>query len=349
MSGGVDSSLTAALLARRGLPVIGITLRLQAAAGASACAADRAVEDARAAAGLLGIPHHVLDATDLFEREVALPFVQAYGRGLTPNPCVACNARVKFGALLASARDLGATRLATGHYANTARDRATGRTVLRRARDLRKDQSYFLYRLDQVQLSAALFPLGETDKTETRRLAAALGLAAADRPESQQACFVAGDYRAYLFRRDPALFRPGDIRDVDGGLLGRHGGLAGYTVGQRHGLGLGSPRAYYVVRIDPARNTLIVGAAAALDVPAIEVAEWNLIAQERLRDGQPVLVKYRSSGPAVPATVRDPDAERARLVFRAPQRALAPGQAAVLYDPDDPDLVIGGGTIRLPA
>ncbi|MBI4537314.1 MAG: tRNA 2-thiouridine(34) synthase MnmA [candidate division NC10 bacterium] len=351
MSGGVDSSVAAALLARQGHPVIGVTLQMWSGADAeddrvaNTCRACHAIVDAREVAARLGIPHHVLEAGAEFEREVADPFSRAYLQGRTPNPCLPCNARLKFGALLRQARAWGAMRLATGHYARRDRDSATGRHLLRRARDLHKDQSYFLSSLDQTQLAAALFPLGDLEKADTRRIAAELGLPVAEKPESQQVCFAAGDYRAYLRQRAAGLFAPGVIRDVDGTPLGRHGGLALYTVGQRHGLGLGSPRPYYVVRLDTARNEVIVGGAEDLDVSEVELEALNLIALPDLPDARSVLAKVRSTGPAVPATLWPPHQGRARLAFRAPQRAVAPGQAAVLYDAEDPDLVLAGGTI----
>jgi tRNA-specific 2-thiouridylase len=351
MSGGVDSSVAAALLARQGHPVIGITLQMWSSVdaaddrAANSCRACHAVADARAVAERLGIPHHVLEAGAEFEREVAGPFTEQYLRGLTPNPCLPCNARLKFGTLLRRAQAWGATRLATGHYARIQHDPATGRFLLRRARDPRKDQSYFLSRLDQTQLAAALFPLGELEKAGTRRLAAELGLPVADKPESQQACFAAGDYREYLRQRAATALAPGAIRDLRGAVLGRHDGLALYTVGQRHGLGLGTPSPRYVLRLDAVRNEVIVGGVEDLDVAEIEISELNLIALSDLREARPVLAKIRSTGPLVAATVWPVLQGKHRLAFERPQRAVAPGQAAVLYDAADPDLVLGGGTI----
>ena len=351
MSGGVDSSVAAALLARQGHPVIGVTLQMWSSAdaaddrAANTCRACHAIEDARAVAARLRIPYYVLEAGAEFEREVAGPFAEQYLQGLTPNPCLPCNARLKFGILLRQAQAWGATRLATGHYARIDRDPATGRFLLRRARDHRKDQSYFLSRLDQEQLAAALFPLGELEKADTRRIAAELGLPVADKPESQQACFAAGDYRAYLRQRAGHALTPGAIRDANGAVLGRHDGLALYTVGQRHGLGLGSPRPRYVLRLDAARNEVIVGGLEELEVAEIELDGVNLIALPELREAREVLAKIRSTGPPVAATVWPVRQGRSRLAFERPQRAVAPGQAAVLYDAVDPDLVLGGGTI----
>ena len=351
MSGGVDSSVAAALLVRQGHRVIGMTLQMRSSRDAfdgppsAGCRTSRAVADAAAVAERLGIPHLEVDAGSVFEREVAEPFVAAYLGGRTPNPCLACNARVKFGLLLRQAAARGAARLATGHYARLDRDAATGRLLLRRARDLRKDQSYFLSGLSQDQLGAALFPLGALRKAETRRLAAELGLPTADTPESQEACFAGGDYRAYLRRRVAGDFVPGAIRDVDGTVLGRHAGLPLYTVGQRHGLGLASPRPYYVVRLETGRNELIVGSARDLDVSAVDLERINPIALPELPGRLEVLAQVRSTGPAAAATVWPQPEGRARLVFASPQRAVAPGQAAVLYDAADPDLVVCSGII----
>ena len=351
MSGGVDSSVAAALLARQGHPVIGITLQMWSSAdaaddrAANMCRACHAVADAHAVAAQLHIPHYVLEAGAEFEREVAGPFAERYLQGLTPNPCLSCNARLKFGTLLREVRAWGATRLATGHYARIDRDLATGRFLLRRARDHRKDQSYFLSGLDQEQLAAACFPLGELDKAATRRIATDLGLLVADKPESQQVCFAAGDYREYLRQRAGPALSPGAIRDAEGAVLGRHEGLALYTVGQRHGLGLQNPRPYYVVRLDAARNEVIVGSLEELDVAMIDIEAVNLIALPELLEGREVLVRIRSTGPLVAAMIGPVHHGRSRLTFARPQRAVAPGQAAVFYDVADPDLVLGGGTI----
>jgi len=353
MSGGVDSSVAAALLSRDGHDVVGVTLRLwcDGSGGAGAKGPGQrctAIDDAKAVAERLGIPHVVLHCGLAFERHVAQYFIAAYRRGETPNPCVPCNARLKFGTLLDAARDWGAAALATGHYARVEYHEATRRHRLCRAVDRRKDQSYFLYALDQHQLAAARFPLGLLAKRDTRRLARDFGLPVAEKAESQQVCFAAGDYRAFLRERlGPALV-PGTIRGVDGRPRGRHAGLPLYTVGQRHGLGLGNPRPLYVVELDPVTNEVIVGEDSDLWTREVEVEALNFIAVDGLRAPTRVRAKIRYAHEAQSATATPLSADRLRLTFDEPQRAVAPGQAAVLYDHVEPDLVVGGGTIRRP-
>jgi tRNA-specific 2-thiouridylase len=353
MSGGVDSAVAAALLARQGIPLVGITLRVWPSrrpatlqARFDSCCSPDAVEDARAVAERLGIPFYVLNYEEEFDREVIQYFLDAYVAGETPNPCVPCNSRLKFGSLYARAMGWGATQVATGHYACVEHDAATGRYRLRRGADPQKDQSYFLYNLTQEQLAAARFPVGGLLKEETRRLAKDLGLAVAEKPESQEICFVSGDYRSYLRERLGAAICPGPIKDTTGTIRGRHQGLAFYTVGQRRGLGLGSPKRFYVVDLDPETNELIVGEDRDLWTREVEVGGVNLIATERLEAPARVLAKIRSLHVPAAATATPLAGDGIRLDFDEPQRAVAPGQAAVFYDVDDPDLVIGGGTIR---
>lgn len=352
MSGGVDSAVAAALLAREGQPVVGITLRIwpshrpaEVTERFDTCCSPAAAEDARRVAERLGIPHYVLNYEAEFDREVIDYFTTAYCRGETPNPCVACNARLKFGSLLLRAQGWGASRVATGHYARVALDPASGRRHLRRGVDARKDQSYFLYGLTQEQLAAAVFPLGNLTKTDTRRLARELDLPVAEKPESQEICFVADDYRAFLRERMPDAARPGPIRDSAGALRGSHQGVAFYTVGQRRGLQIGSRSPLYVIDIQPERNELIVGEARELFTPAVPVAALNWIAIPGLDAPRRVLAKVRSTQAPVPATLLPEGDAALRCVFEEPQRAVAPGQAAVFYDAADPDLVVGGGTI----
>ena len=352
MSGGVDSAVAAALLARQGIPVVGITLRiwpsLRAADPAQrfdSCCSPRAVEDARGVAEALGIPYYVLNYEAEFDREVIQYFTDAYLNGETPNPCVPCNSRLKFGSLFTRARGWGATRVATGHYARVEYHPGTGRYRLRRAADRRKDQSYFLYDLTQEQLAAALFPVGHLSKEETRRLARELGLAVAGKPDSQEICFVSGDYRTYLRERAGMAIQPGAIRDTGGTVRGLHQGLPFYTVGQRRGLGIGSHSPLYVIDLDRRRNEVIVGEDRDLWTREVEVDRVNLIAVARLGGPQRVLAKIRYAQAAAPATAIPLAGRRLRLCFDEPQRAMAPGQAAVLYDASEPDLVVGGGTI----
>ena len=352
MSGGVDSAVAAALLARQGVPVVGITLRVwpsQRPAALEArfdrCCSPAAVEDARRVAQALGIPYYVLNYEAEFDREVIQYFTAAYLHGETPNPCVPCNSRLKFGSLFSRARGWGATRVATGHYARVESDPATGRYRLRRAADPRKDQSYFLYTLTQEQLAGALFPVGHLRKEETRRTAAELGLGVAEKPDSQEICFVPRDYRAYLRERVGGAIRPGTIRDTGGAVRGQHAGMAFYTVGQRRGLGIGSGQPLYVIDLDPGTNEVIVGEDRELWTREVEVERVNLIASERLAASQRVLTKIRYAHVPAAATATPLADDRVRLTFEEPQRAVAPGQAAVFYDADDPDLVVGGGTI----
>ncbi len=348
MSGGVDSAVAAALLARQGLPVVGITLRIWPSLRPAdpdqrfdSCCSPRAVEDAKGVAQALGIPHYVLNYEAEFEREVIQYFSEAYLQGETPNPCVACNSRLKFGSLLTRARGWGAAQVATGHYARVEQDSATGRYRIRRAVDLRKDQSYFLYGLTQEQLATTLFPVGELRKDETRRIAAELGLAVAEKPDSQEICFVPRDYRTYLRERVGAAISPGVIRDTGGAVRGRHQGVAFYTVGQRRGLGVSASQPLYVIELDPARNEVIIGEDQELWTREVEVERLNVIAAP-----QRVLAKVRYAQSPAPATVVPLAEDHVRLCFDEPQRAVAPGQAAVFYDASDPDLMIGGGTIR---
>jgi tRNA-specific 2-thiouridylase len=353
MSGGVDSAVAAALLARQGLPVVGITLRIwpslrptDAGQRFDSCCSPGAVDDARGVAQRLGIPYYVLNYEEEFDREVIQYFAGAYLQGETPNPCIACNSRLKFGSLLARARGWGATRVATGHYARVEHDSASGRYRLRRAVDHRKDQSYFLYSLTQEQLAAALFPVGHLRKEETRRLAAEVGLAVAEKPDSQEICFVPRDYREFLRERVGPAIVPGAIRDTSGAVRGEHPGVAYYTVGQRRGLGIGSHRPLYVIDLDPEKNEVIVGEERELWIREVVAESVNLSAVERLDAPRRVLAKVRYAQAPAPATAVPLSGDRVGLCFDEPQRAPAPGQAAVFYDAEDPDLLVGGGTIR---
>jgi tRNA-specific 2-thiouridylase len=353
MSGGVDSSVAAALLAREGHKVIGVTLKLWSSSkstgdGGPPGQSCTAIDDARAVAHRLGIPHCVLDCEPAFEVHVAQHFVAAYQRGETPNPCVPCNARLKFGTLLQTVSGWGVTALATGHYARVAYHETAGRFRLYRATDRRKDQSYFLYALTQEQLAAARFPLGALTKAETRALARQFDLPVADKADSQQVCFAAGDYRAYLRDRLGAAIVPGRMRDVGGATRGQHAGVPFFTVGQRHGLGLGNPHPLYVVELDPRTNEVVVGEDRDLWTRAVEVDAVNLVALDRLPASLRVLVKIRYAHEPQAATATPFSADRLHLAFDEPQRAVAPGQAAVLYDASDPDVVVAGGTICRP-
>jgi tRNA-specific 2-thiouridylase len=350
MSGGVDSSVAAALLVEQGYDVVGITLRVwpwpeagDPARRFGSCCGTEASDDARRVARTLGIPHYVLDSEREFDETVIAPFVAEYRRGRTPVPCVACNTELKFGSLLRRARAWDAAAVATGHYARVTRDPATGRCLLWKASDGRKDQSDFLWPLTQAQLAAARFPVGALTKEEVRAQARQLGLATADKPESQEICFIPDDdYRGFLRRRDPGMFAPGAIVDRRGAVLGRHAGVANYTVGQKKGLGLSTGQPLYVLDLDAATNTVTVGAAGELEQTGLIAEAVNFIAGPP--PAEPLRIEARIRHRHVPAqaTVRALDRDRAEVRFDEAQRAVTPGQSVVFYQGD---LVVGGGVI----
>src|SRR5689334_1620663 len=356
MSGGVDSSVAAALLVEQGQDVVGVTLRVwpwhepeEAARKFGSCCSPETVADARAVARRLGIPYYLLNTEREFARAVIEPFARAYERARTPVPCVACNRDVKFGSLLQRALAWDAAAVATGHYARITRD-PSGRFLLWRGRDGRKDQSDFLWPLTQAQLEAARFPVGDLTKDAVREKARALGLETADKPESQEICFIPDDdYRGFLRRRMPEAFAPGPIVDGQGTVLGRHEGLVNYTVGQRRGLGLSGRRPLYVTSLDPDRNTLVVGEAAAVEVDRLEAGQVNLIAVPGLTGRLAVAAKIRHSHEPAAATIEpvgEPAGEGTVLVrFERAQWAPAPGQSVVFYQGA---LVVGGGVIARP-
>jgi tRNA-specific 2-thiouridylase len=349
MSGGVDSSVAAALLVENGHDVVGVTMRVWAPSGepaarVGACCGSQAVDDARRVAATLGIPYYALNMADEFDRAVITPFADEYRRGRTPVPCVACNTDLKFGSLLARARAWDAEAVATGHYARVEHDPAGGRWRLKRACDARKDQSDFLWPLTQRQLAAARFPVGDLTKSEVREHARRLGLATADKPESQEICFVPDDdYRGFLRRRDPAAFRPGPIVDRDGRVLGEHGGVAGFTIGQRKGLGVSIGRTMYVVDIDATAARVTVGGAGDLEADALVVSRANFVAGVPPAGPLRVTAKIRHNHEPATAVVRPLGGDRAEVRFDQPQRAITPGQSCVWYDGDE---VVGGGVIE---
>ena len=351
MSGGVDSAVAAAILHREGYDVVGVTLRLYTEEDPAALRSKRAccgvedVADARAAAQRIGIPHYVLNMEREFERDVIDVFTSAYAEGRTPNPCLACNDRIKFSTLLDRANAMGIEHLATGHYARI-RDHG-GRWTLHAAADEAKDQSYVLYTLGQDQLARLRFPLGDLPKAETRRVAAELGLGVADKPDSADICFVpGGDYRELLRARGDTS-RAGAIVDADGSTLRRHDGVAAFTVGQRRGLGVATGERRYVTEIDAAAGTVRLGTADDLFANAVEASAPRWVGGAP-RPGEPLLARIRAHGPLVPARLADLDSEGFRVDFEQPVRAAAPGQAIVLYraDTERGHEVAGGGTIE---
>jgi tRNA-specific 2-thiouridylase len=350
MSGGVDSSVAAALLVEQGHEVIGVTMRVwpwkesdDPAKRFGSCCGTDAVQDARRVARALGIPYYLLNMEAEFDRAVIAGFASAYREGRTPVPCVACNTDLKFGSLLARARAWDASAVATGHYARVTRDETTGRWLLWRGRDGRKDQSDFLWPLEQEQLAAARFPVGALTKDEVRQRARALGLATADKPESQEICFIPDDdYRGFLRRRDPASFRPGPIVDTAGRVLGAHAGVADFTIGQKKGLGLAAGRALYVLDLDAETNRVTVGEAGDLERTRLCATDVNFIACEPPLAPLRVTARIRHNHVPAPATVRALDGRRAEVRFDEPQRAITPGQSVVWYQDA---LVVGGGVI----
>jgi tRNA-uridine 2-sulfurtransferase len=348
MSGGVDSSVTAALLAERGFEVVGITLQLYdhgAALGRKgACCAGQDIHDAARVAERLGIAHYVLDYEQRFRTEVIEDFTESYRRGETPVPCIRCNQRIKFRDLLATARDLGASALATGHYVR--RLPGPDGPELHRACDAARDQSYFLFATTRAELDFLRFPLGGLAKGETRALARHFGLAVADKPDSQDICFIPqGSYAGLVEQLQPEAGEPGEIVDAAGHVLGRHRGIAHFTVGQRKGLGIAAAEPLHVLAIEPDRRRVVVGPRAALAETRVLLGELNWLGP-RPPDaaGVRVAAKLRSAQTPAPATLY-PDAAtgKAELVLDAPAEAVAPGQAAVLYDGER---LLGGGWIR---
>jgi tRNA-specific 2-thiouridylase len=346
MSGGVDSSVTAALLKEQGFDVVGITLQLYdhglAVGKKGACCAGQDIYDARRVADALGFPHYVLDYESRFSQAVMDDFADSYLRGETPIPCVRCNQRVKFRDLLETARDLGADALATGHYVR--RRVGPSGPELHRAADPAKDQSYFLFATTAEQLDFLRFPLGDMPKAETRAHAERFGLPVADKPDSQDICFVpTGGYAEVIRKLRPGAADPGEIVHVDGRVLGKHDGIINFTVGQRRGIGVGGGEALYVVRLEPDRRQVVVGPREALARQRVLVREVNWLGDRPLDgEGVPVQVKLRSAQPPAAARVRAAPDGAAEILLDVPQFGVAPGQAAVFYDHDR---VLGGGWI----
>jgi tRNA-specific 2-thiouridylase len=346
MSGGVDSSVAAALLVEQGHDVIGVSMQVydqrEGETGFGTCCTIDDLHDARRVASALGIPHYIVNFEAPFEASVVDDFVREYAAGRTPIPCAHCNSDVKFATLLDRARGFGADRLGTGHYARIERD-AAGRAVLKRGVDGAKDQSYFLFSLTQAQLDLATFPVGHLSKVDVRERARRLGLRVAEKPDSQEICFVPdGDYAAFVQRKAPHVARGGTIVDRHGAVLGRHAGVHRYTVGQRKGLGLSSSEPLYVLAIEPERAEVTVGPREALHRNRLTASRVNWIAGDPPAGWAPVTAQIRHRHRPASGRVRAVGDGGAELIFDEAQQAITPGQAVVFYDGD---VVMGGGWI----
>ena len=346
MSGGVDSSLTALRLLESGERLLGVTQRLHdfGRSGRRSCCTAADLEDARAVAALGGFPHFVLDMRDEFTDKVIRPFCDAYVAGQTPNPCVDCNRRLRWKRLLEGVGRLGATSLATGHYARISDPDAGGRCVVKKALDPAKDQSYMFWAAPTAVLSRLLTPLGELTKEEVREAAAELCLPVAEKADSQDVCFVPdGDYAGFVSRETGHVSRPGPIVNADGARLGEHRGLIHYTIGQRRGLGVSAPKPLYVTGLDCRHNTVVVGERADLGVSRLTVYELNLIGEDSQESSFRAEVMLRYNGPSAAATIHRQENDWATIEFDRPFGPAAPGQSAVFYDGE---LLLGGGIIK---
>lgn len=353
MSGGVDSTVVAALLHKAGYDVVGVTLQLYDHGAAlkkkGACCAGQDIHDARLAAEMLGIPHYVLDYESRFRDAVIDQFADSYLAGQTPVPCIRCNQTVKFRDLLDVARDLGAEAMATGHYVR--RSVVDDRAQMRKAVDHSRDQSYFLFATTAKQLDYLRFPLADLEKPQVRGVALELGLRIAAKPDSQDICFVPnGDYRTLIDKLRPQGREAGDIVHMDGRVLGGHSGITDYTIGQRRGLNVAVGEPLFVTRLDPAKRHVIVGPREALLTASLTLDETNWLGDEpdieaAARAGAPVLARVRSTRPPSPARLALIDGAVA-VLFASGEEGVAPGQACALYDPADPDRLLGGGFIK---
>jgi tRNA-specific 2-thiouridylase len=345
MSGGIDSSVAAALLKQEGYEVVGVTLQLWTPSDGNnngGAAGNASAEDARKIAAKLGIAHHVIDLRDVFTRTIIADFCREYSQGRTPNPCVRCNELIKFGVLWEKATELGTDFLATGHHARIETD-SSGRFLLKKGKDHLKDQSYFLCRLTQEQLSHVLFPLGGLTKSKVRQIACELELPATARPESREICFIPyDDYAGFLKDYASVTATPGPILDIKGNVLGQHRGIMFYTVGQRKGLGIAAARPLYVTAIEPHRNAVVVGTKEETYADELVADDLNWIAISPPEKPINVKARVRYRHPEAEATLTPLDKTRVCVKFAEPQMAITPGQAIVFYDGDT---VIGGGTI----
>ncbi len=343
MSGGVDSSMAAVLLHEQGYKVEGVMMSLWAEEGgpANRCCSPQAVQDARQVCQMLGVPFQVLDFEAEFKRHVVDYFIAEYGRGRTPNPCLACNRHIKFGLLLHNALTSGANCLATGHYARVRR--VNGQYQLLKGVDSSKDQSYVLYMLGQDELAHLLLPLGKYTKEEVRAMAQERGLPVADREESQEVCFTMGDYRPFLRKQTGLVFEPGPIVDVEGRTIGQHKGLPAYTIGQREGLGIAAPQPLYVLEIDTDRNALLVGPRRHLGRQELIAREVNFVSGKAPLEPMEITARIRYRAQEAKAILTFVGGDEVRVRFSEPQPAITPGQGVVFYQGET---VVGGGIIE---
>jgi len=347
MSGGVDSSAAAALLVEQGYEVVGITLKLWPQdcvnRAEDKCCGPQAVTDARAVSHKLDIPYYLVDDAEEFQKQVIQYFADEYRAGRTPNPCVVCNEKLKFGTLISRSRKLGAEKVATGHFARVEQDSQSGRFLLKRGRDPRKDQSYFLFSLRQEQLAWVLFPLGELTKSDTREIARDCRLKTADKDESMEICFVPDkDYGKFLQQANLVQKHRGDIVDVHGHKVGEHDGIEFYTIGQRKGLGIAAGKPLYVVDLDARNNRVFVGDESMLSSAEFVVERCNWIPFEQPPESIEATARIRYNHPGTPAVITPRADGTAQVRLSVPQRAVTPGQACVFYQDD---VVVGGGWI----
>lgn len=349
MSGGVDSSVAAALLLKKGYDVIGVTMQIWPDMDESrkrtegGCCSLSAVDDARRVANKLGIPYYVMNFKDIFEEKVINYFKDEYLKGRTPNPCIACNRYVKFDAMLKKAVAMGIDYVATGHYARIEFDGSRGRFLLKRSATEKKDQTYALYNLTQQQLSRTLMPIGDYTKEQVREMARELGLAVASKPDSQEICFVEdNDYGRFICENTDREIAPGYFVDTEGNILGRHKGIVHYTVGQRKGLGIALGKPMFVVEIDAVNNRVVLGSEDEVFSSSLIADDLNFISIEKLEGEMRVKAKIRYSAREAEAVIQPLPDGKVKVLFDNPQRAITPGQSVVFYDGD---VVVGGGVI----
>jgi len=344
MSGGVDSSVTAVLLKEKGFDITGITMQIwERSEGWGGCCSLDSIEDAKRVADGLGIPHYVLNFRDIFREKVIANFCEEYREGRTPNPCIRCNQYIKFDALIKKAKEMDARYLATGHYARIEYDNQSKRYLLKKGVDSQKDQSYVLYVMTQEQLRQTLMPLGNLTKNQVREIAKEKELPVANKPESQEICFIPDEnYREFLKKFIPESVMPGPILDNEGKIIGEHQGIGFYTVGQRKGIGIADKKPLYVIAIDKERNSIIVGREKDVYGNELIANDVNYIAMTGLKEPIKVDAKIRYLHQASPALVIPLNKSKVKVKFEKPQRAITPGQAVVFYDKDN---VVGGGTI----